>query len=116
MILPFVAVQTECTQMVPSTVPKICQASPHHIRLQLRLGRCLSRSGCCASAVDGGRINIATCSVGGAAFCLDHAREHTASRQQFGQPLDRFQHTQFKLADMATSLTASRLMVRCSGK
>jgi len=64
------------------------------------------------TALDGGRINIATCSVGGAAFCMDRAQEHTASRQQFGQPLDRFQHTQFKLADMATSLTASRLMVR----
>lgn len=63
-------------------------------------------------ALDGGRVNIASCSVGGARFCLDHAHEHVQSRQQFGQPLASFQATQFRLADMATSLTASRLMVR----
>ncbi|QDZ21532.1 acyl-CoA dehydrogenase [Chloropicon primus] len=62
--------------------------------------------------LDGGRINIATCSVGGAAFALDSAREYTSSRKQFGKPLDKFQNTQFKLADCATSLAASRLMVR----
>ena len=63
-------------------------------------------------AVDGGRINIAACSVGGAQFCLDHAAAHVASREQFGQPVGRFQNTQFRLADMATGVSASRLMVR----
>ncbi len=62
--------------------------------------------------VDGGRINIAACSVGGAQFCVDHAAEYVASRQQFGQPVGRFQNTQFRLADMATGISASRLMVR----
>ncbi|KAK9814575.1 hypothetical protein WJX72_008116 [[Myrmecia] bisecta] len=64
------------------------------------------------NALDGGRINIATCSVGGASFCLDTAQEYVKTRQQFGKPLAAFQHTQFKLADMATSVQASRLLVR----
>lgn len=63
-------------------------------------------------ALDGGRINIAACSVGGAAYCLDYAWQYANDRQQFGQPIGQFQHTQFKLADMATQLQASRLMVR----
>ena len=67
---------------------------------------------CSTRAVDGGRINIAACSVGGAQFCVDHATEYVASRQQFGQPVGRFQNTQFRLADMATGVSASRLMVR----
>ena len=76
--------------------------------------RCHSEAECAllARAVDGGRINIAACSVGGAQFCVDHAAEHVASRSQFGQPIGRFQNTQFQLADMATGVSASRLMVR----
>jgi len=62
--------------------------------------------------LDGGRINIASCSLGGAAFCLDTARDYVKSRKQFGKPLSDFQNIQFKLADMATDLVASRLMVR----
>ena len=64
------------------------------------------------SAVNGGRINIGACSLGGAAFCLDAAREHAAVREQFGQAIGSFQAMQFKLADMATSLHSARLMVR----
>lgn len=64
------------------------------------------------SALDGGRINIAACSLGGAQFALDTARGYASSRQQFGRPISEFQATQFKVADMATSLQASRLMVR----
>eukprot|EP00243_Klebsormidium_subtile_P005487 TRINITY_DN2208_c0_g1_i1.p1 TRINITY_DN2208_c0_g1~~TRINITY_DN2208_c0_g1_i1.p1 ORF type:complete len:164 (-),score=29.42 TRINITY_DN2208_c0_g1_i1:350-790(-) len=64
------------------------------------------------AGLDGGRINIATCSVGGAQFCLDTAKEYVLSRKQFGKPIGAFQHTQFKLADMATSLEASRLLIR----
>ena len=65
------------------------------------------------TALDGGRINIAAASVGGASFCLDYSRDYCLARQQFGHPLSDFQATQFKLADMATAVQASRLMVRC---
>lgn len=64
------------------------------------------------TALDGGRVNIAACSLGGAQLCLDIAQEYVTSRQQFGKPLGAFQNTQFKLADMATLVQASRLMVR----
>ena len=53
-----------------------------------------------------------SCSVGGAAFCLDTSRAYVSTRQQFGSPVASFQATQFRLADMATQLAASRLMVR----
>jgi hypothetical protein len=62
--------------------------------------------------LDGGRINIGACSLGGARACLDLARAHVQTRQQFGQALARFQSVQFKLADMATELEAARLMIR----
>ena len=62
--------------------------------------------------LDGGRINIASCSLGGAGLALDLARDHLAQRKQFGRPLRDFQALQFKLADMATQLEAARLMVR----
>ncbi|MGQ3016799.1 isobutyryl-CoA dehydrogenase [Phenylobacterium sp.] len=62
--------------------------------------------------LDGGRLNIASCSLGGAALALDTAQAYLAERQQFGRPLRDFQALQFKLADMATELEAARLMVR----
>ncbi|MDB5847251.1 MAG: acyl-CoA dehydrogenase [Rhodoferax sp.] len=62
--------------------------------------------------LDGGRINIATCSVGAAQGALDAARHYLHDRQQFGKPLAGFQALQFKLADMATELVAARQMVR----
>ena len=62
--------------------------------------------------LDGGRLNIGACSIGGARACLDLAREHMGARQQFGKPLAEFQALQFKLADMATELEAARLMIR----
>ncbi|WP_333586224.1 acyl-CoA dehydrogenase family protein [Phenylobacterium sp.] len=62
--------------------------------------------------LDGGRLNIASCSLGGAALAYDVARRHLADRRQFGRPLREFQALQFKLADMATDLEAARLMVR----
>ncbi|TDI59277.1 MAG: acyl-CoA dehydrogenase [Alphaproteobacteria bacterium] len=61
--------------------------------------------------LDGGRINIAACSLGGARSCLERAIEYMKERQQFGQPISKFQALQFKLADMATELEAARLMV-----
>ncbi len=62
--------------------------------------------------LDGGRINIATCSVGAAQGALQHAQRYLHERKQFGQPLASFQALQFKLADMATDLVAARQMVR----
>jgi len=62
--------------------------------------------------LDGGRINIATCSVGTAQAALNRAAEYMHERKQFGQELANFQALQFKLADMATELVAARQMVR----
>ncbi len=62
--------------------------------------------------LDGGRINIAACSVGTAQAALDRARAYMLERRQFGEPLASFQALQFKLADMATDLVAARQMVR----
>ncbi len=61
--------------------------------------------------LDGGRLNIAACSLGGARACLEAARAYLLERRQFGHPLADFQALQFKLADMATELEAARLMV-----
>ncbi|NIA67026.1 acyl-CoA dehydrogenase [Pelagibius litoralis] len=61
--------------------------------------------------LDGGRVNIAACSLGGARACLEAAHEHMGVRQQFGKNLGKFQALQFKYADMATELEAARLMV-----
>ena len=62
-------------------------------------------------ALDGGRINIGACSIGGAQACFEAARTYVRQRKQFGREIADFQATQFKLADMATALEASRLMV-----
>ena len=62
--------------------------------------------------LDGGRINIAVCSVGTAQAALNTARSYMHERSQFGKPLAAFQALQFKLADMATELVAARQMVR----
>ena len=61
--------------------------------------------------LDGGRVNIAACSLGGARAALENSLTYSAERKQFGKSIDQFQVTQFKLADMATELDASRLMV-----
>ncbi|HVP83764.1 MAG TPA: isobutyryl-CoA dehydrogenase [Rhizomicrobium sp.] len=62
--------------------------------------------------LDGGRINIGACSVGTARAALEEATAYTKDRKQFGKSIAEFQATQFKLADMATELEASRLMIR----
>ncbi|WP_136255127.1 acyl-CoA dehydrogenase family protein [Onishia niordana] len=62
--------------------------------------------------LDGGRLNIASCSLGAAQQALTLARDYLGQRQQFGRELSSFQALQFKLADMASDLLASRLMVR----
>ena len=64
------------------------------------------------AGLDGGRINIASCSLGGAGLALDTAKSYLETRKQFGQALKEFQGLQWRLADMATELDAARLMVR----
>jgi alkylation response protein AidB-like acyl-CoA dehydrogenase len=61
--------------------------------------------------LDGGRINIGACSLGGARACLEAARAYMLQRKAFGQPIAEFQALQFRIADMATELEAARLMV-----
>jgi len=63
------------------------------------------------AGLDGGRLNIAACSIGAAQASLDHAVRYMGERQQFGRHLSEFQALQFKVADMATELEAARLMV-----
>ena len=64
------------------------------------------------AGLDGGRVNIGACSLGGARAALAAARSYAETRKQFGKALTEFQALQFKLADMATELDAARLMVR----
>jgi alkylation response protein AidB-like acyl-CoA dehydrogenase len=61
--------------------------------------------------LDGGRLNIGACSLGGAQRCLDESIRYTKERQQFGKPIADFQNTQFTLADMATDLEAARALL-----
>ncbi|MGX7927873.1 acyl-CoA dehydrogenase family protein [Tsuneonella sp. HG094] len=63
------------------------------------------------AGLDGGRLNIGACSLGGAQRCLDEAVNYTKERQQFGVPVADFQNTQFMLADMATDLEAARALL-----
>jgi acyl-CoA dehydrogenase len=63
------------------------------------------------AGLDGGRLNIGACSLGGAQRCLDEAVKYTKERKQFGQPIADFQNTQFMLADMATDLEAARALL-----
>lgn len=63
------------------------------------------------AGLDGGRLNIGACSLGGAGACLDHALAYVQERKQFGKPIAQFQALQFRLADMATELEAARLMI-----
>lgn len=66
--------------------------------------------------LDGGRINIAACSVGAGQGALDAARRYLGQRRQFGKALGEFQGLQFKLADMATQLVAARQMVHAAAR
>jgi len=61
--------------------------------------------------LDGGRLNIGACSLGGAQRCLDEAVAYTKERKQFGQAIADFQNTQFMLADMETELQAARMLL-----
>ncbi|MEY4502359.1 MAG: hypothetical protein RIS52_2249, partial [Pseudomonadota bacterium] len=63
------------------------------------------------AGLDGGRINIGACSLGGAQRCLDEAVGYVKDRSQFGKAIAEFQNTQFVLADMATDLEAARALL-----
>jgi alkylation response protein AidB-like acyl-CoA dehydrogenase len=63
------------------------------------------------AGLDGGRVNIGACSIGGARAGLEAARAYALDRKQFGHPIAEFQAIQFKLADMATDVDAARLMI-----
>jgi alkylation response protein AidB-like acyl-CoA dehydrogenase len=63
------------------------------------------------SGLDGGRINIGACSLGGAQKALNASIKYTSERKQFGKFISDFQNTEFMLADMATELEASRMMI-----
>jgi hypothetical protein len=63
------------------------------------------------AGLDGGRLNISACSIGGAQFCLDRTIEYMKERKQFGSRLADFQALQFRVADYATELDAARLLL-----
>ena len=62
--------------------------------------------------LDGGRVNIASCSLGGAAYGMDITKDYLSCRKQFKHPLKDFQYLQFKFAEMAIGLQTSRLITR----
>ena len=83
-----------------------------HVPVHYRLGEEGEGFKIAMKGLDGGRINIATCSIGAAQTTLTHAQQYIQERKQFGKPLAAFQALQFKLADMVTELVAARQMVR----
>ena len=66
--------------------------------------------------LDGGRLNIAACALGGAQDALDRALAYVKERKQFGKRIADFQNTQFALADMATELAASRALLHTAAR
>jgi alkylation response protein AidB-like acyl-CoA dehydrogenase len=64
------------------------------------------------AGLDGGRLNIGACSIGGAQFCLDRTIDYLRERKQFGSRLSDFQALRFRIADYATELEAARLLLR----
>jgi alkylation response protein AidB-like acyl-CoA dehydrogenase len=83
-----------------------------HVPLENLLGQEGEGFKIAMKGLDGGRINIATCSVGAAQGAIDTARHYMQHRKQFNQPLTSFQALQFKFADMVTNTVAARQMVR----
>ena len=67
-------------------------------------------------ALNGGRVNISSCSLGGAQLAFDLTKNYTQERKQFGKRISDFQNTQFKMAEFATKLTSSRFLVRNAAK
>ncbi|XP_029629127.1 isobutyryl-CoA dehydrogenase, mitochondrial-like [Salmo trutta] len=83
-----------------------------HVPVTSRLGQEGQGFNIAMRGLNGGRINIASCSLGAAHACVQLARDHLLVRKQFGDTLSSNQFLQFKLAEMATKLVASRLLVR----
>ena len=83
-----------------------CRVPAENLLAEEGMGFTLAMKG-----LNGGRINIGACSLGGATEAFEVAKEYVGTRKQFGRELAQFQVTQFKLADMATELEASRLML-----
>jgi len=81
------------------------------VPLENRVGDEGEGFGIAMAGLDGGRLNIGACSLGGAQRCLDEAVNYTKERKQFGKSISDFQNTQFMLADMATDLEASRALL-----
>ncbi|WP_338849783.1 acyl-CoA dehydrogenase family protein [Massilia sp. W12] len=90
--------------------------SIHFDGVRLHAGQLLGAAGegfgLAMRSLDGGRLNIAACSLGGAQAALQLAQQYVLQRRQFSRPLSEFQALQFKLADMQTQLVAARQMVR----
>jgi alkylation response protein AidB-like acyl-CoA dehydrogenase len=82
-----------------------------HVPAENRLGVEGSGFKIAMAGLDGGRLNIAACSLGGAQCAFDKTLAYMGSRQAFGRRLDEFQALQFRLADMATALEASRALL-----
>jgi alkylation response protein AidB-like acyl-CoA dehydrogenase len=78
-------------------------------RGRARLGR--RGGGIAMKGLDGGRLNIAACSLGGAQAALDRTLAYMSQRKAFGSSIDQFQALQFRLADMATHLEAARALL-----
>lgn len=83
-----------------------CRVSAENLLAEEGSGFSIAMAG-----LDGGRLNIAACSLGGAQAAMDKARTYAAERNAFGKPILDFQALQFRLADMETELQAARLMV-----
>ena len=83
-----------------------CRVSAENLLAEEGSGFSIAMAG-----LDGGRLNIAACSLGGAQAALDKAQAYAAERTAFGKPILEFQALQFRLADMETELQAARLMV-----
>ncbi|CAB1347976.1 unnamed protein product [Coregonus sp. 'balchen'] len=83
-----------------------------HVPVTNRLGHEGEGFNIAMRGLNGGRINIASCSLGAAHACVQLTRNHLLVRKQFGETLSNNQFLQFKLAEMATKLVASRLLVR----
>lgn len=103
---------TVCGGRALMTQPQLTRARATHTFKSHLLGTLGRGFNIALSGLDGGRVNIAACSLGGASACIGLAIDHVRTRNAFGKPLSDLQNVQFKLADYATDLVASREMVR----
>ena len=95
------------SQPTCSVILEDCEVPSSHILGELNQGFKIAMQG-----LDGGRLNIATTSIGGAIACLNTATDYVKQRKQFGVPLSSLQSIQFKLADMTTAVHTARLVIQ----